>query len=97
MKLPFLKVVALATMLATAGTIVPLGAMFVRTPPPRPVAVGPLGRRPGRGWVWTNGYWTWAGGRRGMYGGPAGGDGRHAPVQYGFRRGGVEAEVDIHL
>jgi hypothetical protein len=64
MKIPFLKVIALATMLAAEG-IVPLGAVFVRTPPPRPIAVRPVGRRPGRGWVWTGGYWTWGGGRRG--------------------------------
>jgi hypothetical protein len=63
--MPFLRVIALATMLAAEGTILPVAAVFVRTPPPHPIAVRPVGRRPGPGWVWTGGYWRWVGGTRG--------------------------------
>jgi hypothetical protein len=63
MKIPFFKVFALAAMLAAGGSIVPVGAVFVRTPPPRPLVVGPVGRRPGPGFVWTGGYYRWGGTR----------------------------------
>ena len=39
MKIRFFKVFAPAAMLAAEGGIVPVGAVFVRTPPPRPVVV----------------------------------------------------------
>jgi len=68
MKKAFLKIIAITTMLVAEGAIFPVGAVFVRTPPPRPVVVGPVGRSPGRGFVWTDGFFTWGrrpGGRMG--------------------------------
>jgi hypothetical protein len=37
------------------------GSMYVRTAPPAPRYYGPMGRAPGYGFVWTNGYWDWRG------------------------------------
>jgi hypothetical protein len=34
-------------------------AVVVRTPPPAPMVLGVVGRPPGPGYVWTDGYWTW--------------------------------------
>lgn len=66
-----------------------------KNPPPRPVVVGPVGRRPGPGFVWTGGYYRW-GGTRGYVWVPADVCARRAPVQYGSRPGGAEVEADIH-
>ena len=38
----------------------------VGDPPPAPQLVGPVGVAPGPGYVWTNGYWAWNGGRVGI-------------------------------
>jgi hypothetical protein len=59
---------ALGAMLLTEGTINQAAAIFVRTPPPRPVSVGVAGRRPGPRYVWTGGYYGWGRGRRGRSG-----------------------------
>jgi hypothetical protein len=37
------------------------GSMYVRGGPPAPRYYGPIGRAPGAGFVWTNGYWDWRG------------------------------------
>jgi hypothetical protein len=37
--------------------------VVVRVGPPAPVHVGPIGVAPGPGYVWTNGYHEWVGGR----------------------------------
>ena len=68
MKNPILASAALGAMLLTEGTINQAAAIFVRTPPPRPVSVGVVGRRPGRRYVWTGGYYRWGRGRRGRSG-----------------------------
>lgn len=34
----------------------------VGTPPPVPVAIGPVGVAPGPGYVWIDGYWDWVNG-----------------------------------
>ena len=96
MKIPFFKVFALAVMLAAEGSILPVGAVFVRTPPPRRVAVGPVGRRPGRGFIWTSGYYRWGGGRRGYVWVP--GRWRRPPRARAVwsRPGGGVVEADIH-
>lgn len=67
MKRPLLATVALAAMLA-AEVPIAQAVVFVRTPPPRPRSVGVVGRSPGRGFVWTDGYWRWGRGRRGRAG-----------------------------
>src|SRR5215475_136023 len=65
MRNPILASLTLGAMLLAEGTINQAAAVFVRTPPPRPVAVRPIGRSPGRGFVWTNGYYRWGRGPRG--------------------------------
>jgi hypothetical protein len=60
----FLATIAAAAVLAVDGPIAQ-AAVFVRTAPPPPRAVGVVGRSPGRGFVWTDGYWRWGGRRRG--------------------------------
>jgi hypothetical protein len=94
---PSLKAIALRAMLAAGGSIMPLEALFVRTAPPRPVAVGPVGRRPGPGWVWTNGYWTGVAGRRGYVWMP--GRWRRSPRADAVwvSPSGAGLEADIHL
>jgi hypothetical protein len=37
------------------------GGMYVRSAPPPPRYYGPMGRAPGVGFVWTDGYWDWRG------------------------------------
>jgi hypothetical protein len=68
MRNPILAGIALGAMLLAEGTVNQAAAIFVRTPPPRPVSVGAVGRRPGRGFVWTNGYYRWNRPRRGRPG-----------------------------
>ena len=63
MKNPILAGFALAAILA--AELPNAQAMFVRTPPPRPRSVAVIGRSPGRGFVWTGGYWRASRGRRG--------------------------------
>jgi hypothetical protein len=46
----------LATQTMSAQTV-------IRVAPPAPVQVGVVGRAPGPGYVWTNGYYRWHGGR----------------------------------
>jgi hypothetical protein len=70
MKGPILATVALAAMLAGEVPIAQ-AVVFVRTPPPRPLSVGVVGRSPGPGFVWTGGYWRWGRGRRGRRAGYA--------------------------
>ena len=60
----FLATIAAAAVLAVDGPIAQ-AAVFVRTAPPPPRAGGVVGRSPGRGFVWTGGYWRWGGRRRG--------------------------------
>jgi hypothetical protein len=62
MKKPILASLALAAMLV-AEVPVAQAVVFVRTPPPPPRSVRVVGRSPGRGWVWTPGYYRWGGGR----------------------------------
>jgi hypothetical protein len=57
-----LATIAAAAILAADGAIAQ-AAVFVRTAPPPPRSVRVVGRSPGRGFVWTNGYYRW-GGRR---------------------------------
>jgi len=69
MKNPILASVALGAMLLAEGTFSPIQAIFVRTPPPRPVSSRVVGRRPGSRYVWTRGYYRWGrrpGGRTGF-------------------------------
>ena len=56
----FLATIAAAAVLGVDGPIAQ-AAVFVRTAPPPPRAVGVVGRSPGRGFVWTDGYWRWGG------------------------------------
>jgi hypothetical protein len=51
MKNPVLASVALGAMLLAEGIINQAAAVFVRTPPPRPVSVGIVGKRPGPEYV----------------------------------------------
>jgi hypothetical protein len=37
------------------------GGYYARSAPPAPRYYGPVGRAPGVGFVWTNGYWDWRG------------------------------------
>ena len=37
------------------------GGYYVRSGPPAPRYYGPVGRAPGVGFVWTDGYWGWSG------------------------------------
>jgi len=37
------------------------GGYYVRSGPPAPRYYGAVGRAPGPGFVWTNGYWDWRG------------------------------------
>jgi WXXGXW repeat (2 copies) len=46
----------LATQVVWAQTV-------IRMAPPAPVQVGVVGRPPGAGYVWTNGFYRWRGGR----------------------------------
>src|SRR5262252_533209 len=55
-----LATAALAAMLAIDAS-----ALVVRTPPPRPRSTAVIGRPPGRGFVWTPGYYRWGSRRRG--------------------------------
>jgi hypothetical protein len=50
-----------STILAACGGGYYGGSMYVRTAPPAPRYYGPMGRAPGYGFVWTNGYWDWRG------------------------------------
>jgi len=68
MKNPILAGIALMTMLLVQGLFNPAAAIFVRTPPPRPVSTRVVGRRPGAGYVWTGGYYRWGRGRWGRPG-----------------------------
>ena len=63
MKKQFLAGVVLAVLLAAEGAITQLGAIVVRTPPPRARASGVVGRPPRAGMVWTPGYYRWSRGR----------------------------------
>ena len=69
MKNPLLASVALAAILATEVPVAQAAAVFVTTPPPRARSVGPVGRAPHRGFVWTDGYWRWGRGRHRRGGG----------------------------
>ena len=64
MKGPVLASVALAAIMA-AEVPIAQAVVFVTTPPPRPRPSVVVGRSPGRGFVWTDGYWRWGRGRRG--------------------------------
>src|SRR5262245_3472455 len=67
MKKGFLTTIALAAMLATEGMIEVASAMWVRTPPPRARSSRAIGRPSRPGQVWTPGFYSWRGGRRGRY------------------------------
>lgn len=56
---------ALGTAFIAPGAFarVDIGISVGTAPPPPRVARGPIGVAPGRGYVWTNGYWDWTGGR----------------------------------
>ena len=48
--------------LILSGVQVMSAQTVIRIAPPAPVQVGALGRSPGAGYVWTNGYYRWHGG-----------------------------------
>lgn len=63
MRNSFLATIALGAMLLAEGAFNRAEAVWVRMPPPRPVSVGVVGRRPGPRYVWTRGYYRWGGPR----------------------------------
>ena len=83
----FLATIVAPAILAFDGAIAQ-AAMFVTTAPPPPRSMGVIGRSPGRGFVWTDGYWRWAGDAGDTSGCPADGNARLGPVRYGLDRGG---------
>jgi len=51
--------VVASTILAACGGYG--GSYYVRSGPPAPRYYGAVGRSPGIGFVWTDGYWDWRG------------------------------------
>ena len=57
----FLRYLTFSVLALTS--VITLAQVVVRTAPPPPVHVGVIGRSPGAGYVWTEGYHRWNGNR----------------------------------